>query len=74
MSCYFIAQIKIFDRELCQEYIDRFDDIFVNYKGKVIAVEDQRIVLGGEWNYTRLVLIRFPCFQTRSAIFSKLRT
>ena len=60
MSCYFIAQITIHDRETYQQYLDGFDAIFARYKGKVIMVDDDPSILEGEWNYTRIVMIRFP--------------
>ena len=60
MSCYFIAQITIHDPETYQKYLDGFDEIFENYQGKVIMVDDKPSILEGEWNCTRIVMIRFP--------------
>jgi len=60
MSCYFVAQINIHDREEYQKYLDGYDEIFEKYKGIVVAVDDNPTVLEGEWPYTRTVLIRFP--------------
>jgi uncharacterized protein (DUF1330 family) len=60
MSCYFIAQITIYDREEYKKYLDGFDEIFEKYKGIVAAVDEEPTILEGEWPCTRTVLIRFP--------------
>jgi uncharacterized protein (DUF1330 family) len=60
LSCYFIAQININDRDEYQKYLDGFDDIFSKYKGIVAAVDEDPVILEGTWPFTRTVLIRFP--------------
>ena len=60
MSCYFIAQINITDRDEYQKYLDGYDEIFSKYKGIVVAVDERPSILEGEWPYERTVLIRFP--------------
>jgi uncharacterized protein (DUF1330 family) len=60
MSCYFIAQINIHDRDEYQKYVDGYDEIFSKYKGIVVAVDENPAVLEGEWPFDRTVLIRFP--------------
>jgi uncharacterized protein (DUF1330 family) len=60
MSCYFIAQINIHDKDEYQNYLDGFDEIFIKYKGIVEAVDEQPTILEGEWPFQRTVLIRFP--------------
>jgi uncharacterized protein (DUF1330 family) len=60
VSCYFIAQIRIHDREEYRLYEEGFDEIFAKYNGEVIAVDDHPPVLEGAWPYTRAVMIRFP--------------
>ena len=60
MSCYFVAQIDITDRSLYQQYLDGFDQVFRQYAGTVVAVDDAPEVLEGVWDRTRIVLIRFP--------------
>lgn len=59
MSYYFIAQIKINDDIEYQKYIDKAGEIFKRYKGEYLAVDNDPIVLEGDWNYTRTVMIRF---------------
>ena len=60
MSCYFIAQIRIHDPQEYQRYLDGFDEVFSQYRGQVVAVDDGPAVLEGHWPYTRAVVIRFP--------------
>lgn len=59
VSCYFIATIMIHDRDEYQKYLDGFDPIFEKYKGMIMAVEEEPVVLEGVWPFTRTVLIRF---------------
>ncbi len=60
MSCYFVANISIRDREEYGKYEEGFDEIFARYTGNVVAVDDSPATLEGQWPYTRTVLIRFP--------------
>jgi uncharacterized protein (DUF1330 family) len=60
MSCYFIAQISVRDRDEYRKYLDGFDEIFARYKGIVVAVDERPTVLEGAWPFGRTVLIRFP--------------
>jgi uncharacterized protein (DUF1330 family) len=60
MSCYFVALITIHEPERYAEYLDGFDAIFSRYQGEVLAVEDEPVVLEGEWPAARTVIIRFP--------------
>ncbi len=59
MSCYFIAQIRINDETEYRKYIDKAGEVFRKYKGEYLSVDNAPIVLEGQWNYTRTVLIRF---------------
>jgi uncharacterized protein (DUF1330 family) len=60
MSCYFIAQITIHNPEIYQKYLDGFDEMFENFQGEVIMVDDDPLVLEGSWRHSRIVMIRFP--------------
>ena len=59
MTHYFAAQIKINDPAEYQKYLDRFDDIFSQYKGEYLAIDESPTLLEGVWNYTKSVLIKF---------------
>jgi uncharacterized protein (DUF1330 family) len=56
---YFNAQIRINDPLEYQKYLDKFEDIFSKYKGEYLAIDESPIVLEGDWNYTKSVLIKF---------------
>jgi uncharacterized protein (DUF1330 family) len=60
MSVYIVATIKITDPEEYGRYQAGFMDIFVKYRGELLAVSDAPQVIEGEWPFTRAVLLRFP--------------
>jgi uncharacterized protein (DUF1330 family) len=60
MSCYFVAQITIHDRAGYDKYEEGFDEIFGKYKGMVVLVDEEPVILEGEWPCTRTVILRFP--------------
>lgn len=60
MSSFFIALIDIHDPKRYQQYLEGFNEVFANYKGKVIAVEDNPRILEGTWPAGRTVVIQFP--------------
>ena len=59
MSYYFIAQIRINDESEYQEYINGSVEIFGKYNCNYLVVDNEPVLLEGDWNYTRTVLIRF---------------
>ena len=60
MSVYVIARIDIHDRARYGEYEAGFMDIFSQYAGQVLGVDEAPQVLEGNWACTRTVLIEFP--------------
>ncbi|MFQ5668033.1 MAG: DUF1330 domain-containing protein [Candidatus Binatia bacterium] len=60
MPVYIIAQIDIHDREEYGKYQEGFLAIFARYKGELLVVSEEPVVVEGEWPFTRTVLIRFP--------------
>jgi len=60
MSVYMITRLTIHDRSEYDKYADRFMEIFEKYDGKLLSVDEEPQVVGGEWNATRSVLIEFP--------------
>ena len=60
MSVYFVANIRIKDQEAFNEYRAKVDAVFNRYSGEYLSIDDNPIILEGEWKYSRLVLIRFP--------------
>jgi uncharacterized protein (DUF1330 family) len=59
MTHYFAAQIKINDPAEYEKYLDKFDDIFSKYKGEYLAIDESPILIEGDWDYTKSVLIKF---------------
>jgi uncharacterized protein (DUF1330 family) len=59
MDYYFIANIRIRDEKEYQLYLDEADDIFKRYKGEYLSVDNNPVILEGNWDYTRTVLIKF---------------
>jgi uncharacterized protein (DUF1330 family) len=59
MSYYFIVRININDSTEYQKYLDRAGEIFKRYKGEYLVVDDEPLVLEGNWVQERTVLIRF---------------
>ena len=60
MSCYFVAQILIKDKDEYQRYINGVDGVFSKFNGKYLAVDRDPEVLEGDWSYDRVVIIQFP--------------
>lgn len=59
MNYYFCAYIRIKNQEEYQKYLDGVDEVFEKYKGEYLAVDESPILLEGEWNFTKAVLIKF---------------
>ncbi|HML46275.1 MAG TPA: DUF1330 domain-containing protein [Clostridia bacterium] len=60
MSAYFIANIRITDQVEYDRYLAEVDEVFARFNGQYITVDENPLVLEGQWDYSRLVLIRFP--------------
>jgi uncharacterized protein (DUF1330 family) len=60
MSIYIIAEFHIHTRSEYDKYDELFMDVFDNYNGKLLSVDEAPTVLEGEWASTRSVLIEFP--------------
>jgi len=60
MTVYLVAQIQIEDPDTYQQYVDGFPPIFENFKGEVLAVDDDTETLEGNWSGNRTVILSFP--------------
>lgn len=67
MMVYLIAQVNIHDPARYAQYGNGFMDIFSQYKGRILAVEESPQVLEGDWDYTRTVLLEFPSEEEANA-------
>lgn len=59
MAHYFIAQIKITDENEYKKYICNCEDVFSQFNGKYLIVDNNPQVIEGDWDYTRMVIIEF---------------
>jgi uncharacterized protein (DUF1330 family) len=74
MSAYIIGLIKIHDRDEYTKYQAGFREIFSQYKGEILVVEEEPTLLEGEWPYTRTVVLRFSDENEASAGTSPVST
>ncbi|MGI9328384.1 MAG: DUF1330 domain-containing protein [Pseudomonadales bacterium] len=60
MSAFIIAKVDIHDRTKYATYESGFMQIFAQYSGRLLAVDENPQLLEGQWPYTRTVVIEFP--------------
>lgn len=60
MTVYAIAQIMIHDRNAYGRYQARFMEVFSRFKGKLLAADENPLVVEGEWEREKLILMSFP--------------
>jgi uncharacterized protein (DUF1330 family) len=60
MNVYIISRLTIHDRSEYDKYENQFEEVFAKFDGKLLSVDEDPLVLAGEWEATRSVLIEFP--------------
>lgn len=60
MTVYIVSRLSIHDRSRYDEYERGFAKVFEKYEGKMLSVDEDPLVLAGEWEDTRSVIIEFP--------------
>ncbi|WP_438729078.1 DUF1330 domain-containing protein [Parasphingorhabdus sp. DH2-15] len=60
MTVYAIAQLTIHDREGYKRYEAGFMEVFAKFDGVMLSIDEEPMVLEGEFTATRSVLIEFP--------------
>ena len=60
MAVYILSRLTIHDRAEYEIYESQFDDVFSKFDGKLLSVDEEPLVLAGEWEATRSVVIEFP--------------
>ncbi|MFT5611954.1 MAG: hypothetical protein ACI9WC_002356 [Arenicella sp.] len=55
-----VYMLTIHDRVEYEKYEEQFDGVFSKFDGKLLSVDDEPLVLAGEWEATRSVVIEFP--------------
>jgi uncharacterized protein (DUF1330 family) len=60
MSVYIIARFNIHDRSEYDKYSAGFAQVFSQFDGKMLSVDEDPMVLAGNWEDSRSVIIQFP--------------
>ncbi|HZP57093.1 MAG TPA: DUF1330 domain-containing protein [Dehalococcoidia bacterium] len=60
MEVYIIAQLSFTYRDAYDAYQRGFFDVFRQYRGELLAADEQAEVLEGEWHGDKVVLMSFP--------------
>ena len=60
MAVYILSRLTIHDRVEYEKYENQFEDVFSKFDGKLLSVDEEPLVLAGEWEATRSVVIEFP--------------
>jgi uncharacterized protein (DUF1330 family) len=60
MTVYIIATFTIHDRSEYDIYECGFAEVFAKFDGKMLSVDEEPMVLSGDWQATRSVIIEFP--------------
>jgi uncharacterized protein (DUF1330 family) len=60
MSVYAIAQLWIYDPVTYGRYVDRFMEVFKNYKGQVLVADESPVIVEGAWDADKVVVVSFP--------------
>jgi uncharacterized protein (DUF1330 family) len=67
MTVYIIAAFTIHDRSEYNKYESGFAEVFAKFDGKMLSVDEDPMVLSGDWQATRSVIIEFPSQQSALA-------
>jgi uncharacterized protein (DUF1330 family) len=60
MTIYVVAQLSFTDRTVYERYRARFMQVFRNYDGRLLAADEHPVVLEGQWDKDKIVLMSFP--------------
>lgn len=60
MTVYVIAQLKFTDKDTYLKYQARFFGVFKGSGGKLLAGDENPIVLEGDWPRDKVVMMSFP--------------
>ncbi len=60
MPVYAIALLTITDRMVYDRYQARFMGVLKRYQGRLLAADENPVVVEGEWERDKVVLLAFP--------------
>ena len=70
MTVFIIARFKIHDCAGYDRYEENFMDVFEPFGGTMLSVDEEPVILQGEFDFTRSVLIEFPSAEAAMAWIS----
>ncbi len=60
MTVYAVAQLRFTDRAAYDRYQARFMDVFARFGGRLLAADEKPLVVEGQWDREKIVLMSFP--------------
>ncbi len=60
MSVYVIVQLRMTDRATYDRYQARFFEVFRKFNGRLLAADESPILIEGNWDGDKVVLMSFP--------------
>lgn len=60
MTVYAVAQLRFTDRAAYDRYQARFTDVFARFSGRLLAADEEPLVVEGTWDREKIVLMSFP--------------
>ena len=60
MAVYAIAQLTITDRAAYKRYQARFMSVMNRFEGRLLAADENPVVVEGTWDREKVVLLSFP--------------
>ncbi len=69
MPAYLIARIEVTDWERYRQYVEATTEVVTRYGGKFVVRGGQSVVLEGEPENRRLVVIEFPTLERAQEFF-----
>jgi len=70
MSAYFIARVKVTDREQYKKYLKAVPVVIEKYNGKAIARSEECISLEGPEEMRRIIIIEFPSVECAQKFYN----
>jgi len=70
MSAYIIAEVKVHDAQIYEEYKGQVQPTLDKYGGRFVVRVGETELLEGDWNPSRLVVLEFPSADDAKAWWS----
>ena len=70
MSAYIIAEVKVHDAQIYDEYRGQVQPTLEKYGGRFVVRGGETELLEGDWNPSRLVVLEFPSADDAKAWWS----